>query len=86
MRVARLVRKFVEHPLTKLTTGSLLAYAGVSEALKRLEEDVVRQHFDIHHAVALLGLVRVLEVLPEILEGLDRVAILLDGKTESRKR
>lgn len=86
MRVARLVREFVEHPLTKLMTGALLLCAGVSEALTRFEEDVVSPGLSIHHAVALFGLIRVLEVLPEILEGLERMTVFLDSRTDARKR
>lgn len=66
------LRRFVEHPLTQLVVGVVLAGTGMVEAIGDLAATDRRWRIGVHHGVILLGLLQVLQNLPLVVEGLER--------------
>jgi hypothetical protein len=72
IRFAIVLKRFVDHPLTKLGVGLILIASGLIEAYDTVLDDFHRLRVRVGHGVVILGVVNVLASLPEVIEGIDR--------------
>ncbi|MBM3752212.1 MAG: hypothetical protein FJW21_13710 [Acidimicrobiia bacterium] len=74
--VGEMIKRFLEHPVTGLAAGVVLAAAGIDDLLEALA--AADYSIGVHHGLILLGLFKVLSALAETLERLSSVAERLD--------
>jgi hypothetical protein len=84
-RLALALKRFVDHPLTKLVVGLILIASGLIEAYDTVLDDLHRLRVRVGHGVVILGIVNVLASLPEVIEGIERWLSYLDGRADSRQ-
>ena len=70
-RAGRVIRAFVDSPVTNLVKGALLLLIGLSEVSHTLKEDVEKGHLRVGHGLVILGLFSVLDTVPRFIEGLE---------------
>jgi hypothetical protein len=82
-RLARALKRFVDHPVTKLVVGLILIVSGLIEAYDTVLDDLHRLRVRVGHGVVILGVVNVLASLPEVLDGIERWLSYLEGREDS---
>lgn len=65
------VRKFTDHPITKLVLGLILVVSSIAEGYSTFFDDLSHFRFRAHHGLLLFGLANVLACLPDLIEGMD---------------
>ena len=83
-RIARALKRFVDHPAVRLGVGLILIASGLIEAYDTVLDDLHRIRVRVGHGVIILGVVNGLASLPEVIEGLDCWLSYLGGKEETR--
>jgi hypothetical protein len=83
-RLARALKRFVDHPATKLGVGLILIASGLIETYDTALDDLHRLRVRAGHGVVILGVVHVLASLPEVIEGVERWLSYLEGRVDSR--
>jgi hypothetical protein len=85
---AQKVRRFVEHPVTRLSLGFILFVSGLSEAYLSLTEDLSEFHVGAHHGVLIFGLFTMIASIPDIIEGIGHAAVFFEhmGKKGEKGR
>jgi hypothetical protein len=78
-RTSQRVKRFVEHPFTKLTVGLILVTTSSVEIYHSFYDDLNHLRLRVHHGLLLLGFVNVLAAVPGLIEGLER---FLNGREE----
>ncbi len=68
-RVARLIKGFVEHPVTRLAIGLILIVTSSFEAYDSFANDLNPWRPRAHHGLLVLGIVNVLAAIPNLVEG-----------------
>jgi hypothetical protein len=71
-RLARALKLFVDHPVSKLGVGLILIASGLIEAYDTVLDDLHRLRVRVGHGVIILGVVNVLASLPEVIDGIER--------------
>jgi hypothetical protein len=71
-RLARALKHFVDHPVSKLAVGLILIASGLIEAYDTVLDDLHRLRVRVGHGVIILGVVNVLASLPEVIDGIER--------------
>jgi hypothetical protein len=66
------VRKFTDHPITKLVLGLILVVSSIAEGYDTFYDDLSHFRFRAHHGLLLFGLANVLACLPDLIEGMDK--------------
>jgi hypothetical protein len=84
MNAALALKRFVNHPVTKLFVGLILIASGLVEAYDTVLDDFHRHRVRVGHGVIVLGVVNVLASLPEVIEGIENWLSYLDGKEDRR--
>jgi hypothetical protein len=84
-RLARALKRFVDHPLTKLVVGLILIVSGLIEAYDTVLDDLHRLRVRVGHGVVILGVVNVLASLPEVIAGIENWLSYLEGGADSRR-
>jgi hypothetical protein len=84
-RVAQALKRFVDHPVTKLFVGLILIISGLIEAYDTVLDDVHRLRVRVGHGVVILGVVNVLASLPEVIEGIEHWLNYLEKREDSRQ-
>jgi hypothetical protein len=79
-RIALVLQRVVDHPMTRLSVGLILIASGLIEAYDSVLDDFHHLRVRVGHGVILLGVVNVLASLPEVIEGLDRWLSYLAGR------
>lgn len=69
MRLRHVVRTVTGHPITTLLVALVLILTSVVEVYRDVEEDAV----GAHHGLLLFGLLSLLRVIPDLVEGLERL-------------
>ena len=69
-KVARHIKGFVEHPVTRLVVGLILIVTSSVEAYDSFHNDLYRWRLRAHHGLLVLGFVNVLAAIPSLIEGL----------------
>jgi hypothetical protein len=82
-RLARALKRFVDHPVTKLGVGLILIASGLIETYDTVLDDLHRLRVRVGHGVVILGVVHVLASLPEVIEGIERWLSYLEGRGDS---
>jgi hypothetical protein len=72
------VRRFVEHPITRLAVGLILFLSGFAEAYRSFGADLSQLQIGAHHGVMLLGLFNMIASIPDIIEGVGSGAQYLE--------
>ena len=85
LSIALALKRFVDHPITKLVVGLILIASGLIEAYDTVLDDLHRLRVRVGHGVVILGVVNVLASLPEVIEGIENWIIYLEGKANSRQ-
>ena len=65
-RLARALKRFVDHPVTKLGVGLILIASGLIETYDTVLDDLHHLRVRVGHGVVILGLVNVLASLPGV--------------------
>ena len=65
-RLARALKRFVDHPVTKLGVGLILIASGLLETCDTVLDDLHHLRVRVGHGVVILGLVNVLASLPGV--------------------
>jgi hypothetical protein len=84
-RAALALKRFVDHPITKLFVGLILIASGLIEAYDTVLDDIHRLRVRVGHGVVILGIVNVLASLPEVIEGIDRWLSYIERKDGGRQ-
>ena len=84
-RIARALKRFVDHPVTKLGVGLILIASGLIETYDTVLDDLHRLRVRVGHGVMILGIVNVLASLPEVIDGIERWLSGLEGREDSRQ-
>ncbi len=77
-------RRFINSPLTQLTTGLILLTSGLSTAYYEFIDADHTLRFGLHHGVSLFALVQVLGSLPDLIDGFDRSIDVMERRHEGR--
>ena len=85
LSIALTLKRFVDHPMTKLGVGLILIASGLIEAYDTVLDDLHRLRVRVGHGVVILGVVNVLASLPEVIEGLQHWLGYLEGREDSRR-
>jgi len=85
LRVAMALKRFVDHPITRLGVGLILIASGLIEAYDTVLDDLHRLRVRVGHGVVILGVVHVLASLPEVIEGIEHWLRYLEGREDSRQ-
>jgi len=85
-RLAHGLKRFVDHPATKLVVGLILIVSGLIEAYDTVLDDLHRLRVRVGHGVVILGVVNVLASLPEVIDGIERWLSYFEAKEDSRQR
>ena len=67
--VARQIKRFVDHPVTKLVVGLILIVTSSAEAYYSFHDDLSHLHLRAHHGLLVLGFVNVLAAIPNLVQG-----------------
>ena len=84
-RIAHALKRFVDHPVTKLAVGLILIVSGLIEAYDTVLDDLHRLRVRVGHGVVILGVVNVLASLPEVIDGLKHWLSYVEGRGERRE-
>jgi hypothetical protein len=79
-RIALALKRFVDHPTTKLVVGLILIASGLIETYDTVLDDVHHLRVRVGHGVLVLGVVNVLASLPEVIDGMERWLRYLDSR------
>lgn len=71
-RLLQRIRRFTDHPFTKLGLGLILVVSSVAEGYDTFFDATERFRFRAHHGLLLFGIANVLACLPELFEGMDK--------------
>ena len=85
LSIALALKRFVDHPMTKLVVGLILIASGLIEAYDTVLDDLHRLRVRVGHGVVILGVVNVLASLPEVIEGIERWLNYLEGRENGRQ-
>ena len=85
LRVALALKRFVDHPMTKVGVGLILIASGLIEAYDTVLDDLHRLRVRVGHGVVILGVVHVLASLPEVIQGIEQWLGYLEGREDSRE-
>ena len=85
LSIALALKRFVDHPMTKLGVGLILIASGLIEAYDTVLDDLHRLRVRVGHGVVILGVVNVLASLPEVIEGIQHWLSYLEGREASRQ-
>ncbi len=77
------IRRFVDHPTTRLAVGAILFASGLGEAYGDLT-NLSEVRFGLHHGIMLLGLFNMLASLPDMIDGLSSGADYLEHREYKR--
>jgi hypothetical protein len=83
IRLALVLKRFVEHPVVKLGVGLILIVSGLIEAYDTVLNDFHRLRVRVGHGVIILGVVNVLASLPEVIEGMNHWLGYLEQREEA---
>ena len=86
LRIALALKRFVDHPMTKLGVGLILIATGLIEAYDTVLDDFHRLRVRVGHGVVILGVVHVLASLPDVIEGIEHWLNYLEEGREGRPR
>ena len=79
------LKRFVDHPITKLVVGLILIASGLIEAYDTVLDDLHHLRVRVGHGVVILGLVNVLASLPGVIQGIDHWLSYLEGREARRQ-
>jgi hypothetical protein len=85
IRFALVLKRFVDHPVTKLIVGLILIASGLIEAYDTVLDDFHRLRVRVGHGVVILGVVNVLASLPEVIEGINHWLGYLEQREDTRQ-
>jgi hypothetical protein len=85
LRLAQALKRFVDHPMTKLGVGLILIASGLIETYDAVLDDLHRIRVRVGHGVVTLGVVHVLASLPAVIEGIEHWLSCLVGSEDSRQ-
>ena len=83
-QLAHALKRFVDHPVTKLAVGLILIASGLIETYDTVLDDLHRLRVRVGHGVIILGVVHVLASLPEVIEGIEHWLSYQDGSGDGR--
>jgi hypothetical protein len=79
-RLAWALKRFVDHPVTKLVVGLILIASGLIDAYDTVLDDLHRLRVRVGHGVVILGVVHVLASLPAVIEGIEHWLSSFEGR------
>ena len=85
LRVAMALKRFVDHPITRLGVGLILIASGLIEAYDTALDDLHHLRARVGHGVVILGVVNVLASLPEVIQGIEHWLRYLEGREDSHQ-
>ena len=85
LSIALALKRFVDHPMTKLGVGLILIASGLIEAYDTVLDDLHHLRVRVGHGVVILGLVNVLASLPAVIEGIEHWLSYVEGREDSHQ-
>jgi hypothetical protein len=79
------LKRFVDHPITRLGVGLILIASGLIEAYDTVLDDLPRLRVRVGHGVVILRVVHVPASLPGVIEGIEHWLSHLEGREASRQ-
>lgn len=71
VRMVQPIKRFVKHPLTKLSVGLILVVTSGMEIAEDLLDGIPGINWGGHHGLMLFGIVNAISSIPELVEGLE---------------
>ena len=85
LRIALVLKRFVDHPIVKLGVGLILIASGLIEAYDTVLDDFHRLRIRVGHGIVILGVVNVLASLPGVIEGINHWLSYLEQREAARR-
>lgn len=73
MTVRSTIKTITNHPCTTFLCAVTLIATSVAEAWETIGEDFAEADFGAHHGVMLFGIVTLIGIIPDLLEGVERL-------------
>lgn len=73
MKIRTRIKQIAEDPFLNLVAGIVLVFLSLVEVSPTLLEDIKAFNFGSHHGVSIFGVWHIFKVLPDCLEGLERI-------------
>lgn len=64
------LHRIAHHPLLNLTSGLILLFTGLLEAVAMLFEGLLSIPLGAHHGIAFFGFLQMIKALPDVMKGL----------------
>lgn len=74
MTIRESIKGITTHPYTTFFWAVILIGTSITEAWETIGEDFSEANFGAHHGVMLFGVVTLIGVIPDLLEGIERLA------------
>ena len=68
-RISKSIRRWVDHPVTKLSMGLILFVTGFLEVYQDFSRDLSEIQLGAHHGIMVFGFVNIVTSIPDIIEG-----------------
>ena len=83
VRLVQPIKRFVKHPLTKLSVGLILVVTSGLEIAEDLLDEIPGISLGGHHGLMLFGIVNAISSIPELVEGLEHAAESTEAEIEN---
>jgi hypothetical protein len=83
VRMVQPIKRFVKHPMTKLSVGVILVVTSGLEIAEDLLDEIPGINWGGHHGLMLFGIVNAISSIPELVEGLEHAAESTESEIES---
>jgi hypothetical protein len=84
VRMVQPIKRFVKHPLTKLSVGLILVVTSGLEIAEDLLDEIPGIQLGGHHGLMLFGIVNAISSIPELVEGLEHAMESTEAEIENR--
>ena len=84
MGILRKIKAFIKLPVMQFTVAMVLVVSSLMEVIDDFKESRLT-HIGAHHGVLLRGLMQALSVLPDLVEGIERMFDAWDKKDEEKR-
>ena len=69
-KISRGIRRWADHPITKLSVGCVLFVTGFIEAYQDFYQEFSEFKVGAHHGIMVFGFVNMMSSIPDIIEGI----------------
>lgn len=77
--IARWIRNFAHHPMTRIAVGGILFLTALYEIEEGILIELANDGVASHHGIAAFGVLTMIAAIPDLLEGLVAVTEYVEG-------